>query len=659
MRAKGAAVGLVIVTVIMLALGAAPGLGKSRAQEPPVINVGCSTAALVTAINQANTDGGAALMLPSKCVYDFSAVNNYWYGPNALPPIASRIQIQGHGATIERAPASGTPFFRFFFVAPNPTAPFTTDFVSPATGSVSLTLDNVSLIGGIEHGGNAYLGGGGAGMGGAIFNMAALGLNRVTISHSSAVGGSGGVDSAGAGGGGIGQNSDSSGYGAGFGGPVTGASGTSSGAPGGSTSGGGGGFKAIDNATGAAGGGTDTALGGPSPPYAGGDGSGAGAEERSGDGGAFGAGGGTSNNGGGGGGGVGGGGASVGGSGGFGAGGGYGGVGGFGGGSGGATNVANYGGGVGSFNLPGAGGGGAGMGGAVFNLFGLVGVVNSTFARDVAYGGTGYTSGEGLGGTIFNLDGGVRVRTSTFMRNAANNAGGAIFNIGYGQNEPARMKGSVKISDSILWGSVDTLAGHAHLVPDLDTDHQAQLVFGGSNTVGTRVTLVGPNLMNSVSATGNASITGTPTSGANPELSGLSYHGGPGMATMLPAATGPAAGTATCILPFDEQGDARPHKGCDLGAVEVSFAPHNTKRPAIGGGSQPGQTLACTHGTWTGNPTSYAYQWFRGRSKIVGATNDSYSTTAKDHGHPVSCAVTARNVQGIAVAFSHPVKVAR
>jgi len=41
-------------------------------------------------------------------------VNNFWYGPDGLPAIASNLTIQGNGATIERI---GSTPFRLFYVS--------------------------------------------------------------------------------------------------------------------------------------------------------------------------------------------------------------------------------------------------------------------------------------------------------------------------------------------------------------------------------------------------------------------------------------------------------------------------------------------------------------------------------------------------------------
>ncbi len=64
-----------------------------------------NAASLVAAIDSANANGAAAdaVALGPGCVYTLTAVENYWYGPNGLPAIASDITIQGNGATIARA----------------------------------------------------------------------------------------------------------------------------------------------------------------------------------------------------------------------------------------------------------------------------------------------------------------------------------------------------------------------------------------------------------------------------------------------------------------------------------------------------------------------------------------------------------------------------
>src|SRR5947207_10309147 len=65
---------------------------------PAAVNVPCtSQAALVTAIDAA-TAGGGTIKLASGCHYLLKAADN---GENGLPVIATRIRVNGNGATID------------------------------------------------------------------------------------------------------------------------------------------------------------------------------------------------------------------------------------------------------------------------------------------------------------------------------------------------------------------------------------------------------------------------------------------------------------------------------------------------------------------------------------------------------------------------------
>ncbi|MDN5925317.1 MAG: hypothetical protein L0H70_10020, partial [Xanthomonadales bacterium] len=80
-----------------LAAWLALGLMPARADT----TVGCDAAALIAAIDYANAHGGDSIDLAPGCTYTFIAADNFWYGPNALPPIASNIVIHGHGAVLK------------------------------------------------------------------------------------------------------------------------------------------------------------------------------------------------------------------------------------------------------------------------------------------------------------------------------------------------------------------------------------------------------------------------------------------------------------------------------------------------------------------------------------------------------------------------------
>jgi len=80
--------------------------------------------------------------------------------------------------------------------------------------------------------------------------------------------------------------------------------------------------------------------------------------------------------------------------------------------------------------------------------------------------------------------------------------------------------------------------------------------------------------------------------------------------------------------------------------------PVNRTPPAIAGTAQQGQTLTEVRGSWTGEPTSYAYQWVQCDSAesncapINGATGQDYTVTAADVGHTLRVQETASNEAG-------------
>lgn len=60
---------------------------------------------------------------------------------------------------------------------------------------------------------------------------------------------------------------------------------------------------------------------------------------------------------------------------------------------------------------------------------------------------------------------------------------------------------------------------------------------------------------------------------------------------------------------------------------------------------QDGSTLSCTMGNWTGEPTSYRYQW-KLDGVDVGVDDPSYTVNAGDVGATATCVVTATNAAG-------------
>jgi hypothetical protein len=93
-------------------------------------------------------------------------------------------------------------------------------------------------------------------------------------------------------------------------------------------------------------------------------------------------------------------------------------------------------------------------------------------------------------------------------------------------------------------------------------------------------------------------------------------------------------------------------------AAPLAIAP-----PAISGSAVEGQLLTASSGSWTGSPSSYAYQWQRCSSsgedcsEIGAATNASYKVASGDIGRTLRVVVTAENSVGSTEAASEPTAV--
>jgi hypothetical protein len=87
-------------------------------------------------------------------------------------------------------------------------------------------------------------------------------------------------------------------------------------------------------------------------------------------------------------------------------------------------------------------------------------------------------------------------------------------------------------------------------------------------------------------------------------------------------------------------------------------APTNTVLPALSGPPAVGQTLTSDAGSWSGSPTSYAYQWRRcdtagsNCTPITGATSPSYTVPIVDVGATLRSSVSASNTAGSSTAQS-------
>jgi hypothetical protein len=87
-------------------------------------------------------------------------------------------------------------------------------------------------------------------------------------------------------------------------------------------------------------------------------------------------------------------------------------------------------------------------------------------------------------------------------------------------------------------------------------------------------------------------------------------------------------------------------------AKVLTSAPVAVTPPSISGSAQQGQTLTEAHGSWTGEPTVFEYQWLRcdeaGEhcSAISAATGQTYVLTAADAAHTIEVQEVASNAGG-------------
>ncbi len=77
-----------------------------------------------------------------------------------------------------------------------------------------------------------------------------------------------------------------------------------------------------------------------------------------------------------------------------------------------------------------------------------------------------------------------------------------------------------------------------------------------------------------------------------------------------------------------------------------AVAPAGAVAPAITGTPTAGHVLSCSPGSWTSQPTAFAYQWNRDGTPLVGATSSTYTVASLDGGTTLTCTVIASNVAG-------------
>jgi hypothetical protein len=115
----------------------------------------------------------------------------------------------------------------------------------------------------------------------------------------------------------------------------------------------------------------------------------------------------------------------------------------------------------------------------------------------------------------------------------------------------------------------------------------------------------------------------------------------------LPAISAPTMPAPQAPQPPSESGPP-----AEEGPPVHGQAPVNSGMPAISGTAQVGQVLTASSGSWSGTPTSYAYQWQRCDSHAANcvaiqlATTSNYTVVAADVNNTLRVSVIASNVAG-------------
>jgi len=176
-------------------------------------------------------------------------------------------------------------------------------------------------------------------------------------------------------------------------------------------------------------------------------------------------------------------------------------------------------------------------------------------------------------------------------------------------------------------------------------------------------TIVGTPRVGSTLTAGNGTWQNGPTSF---EYRWLRCGGDGGGCVAIPAATektytlaaGDVGHTIRVRVTAVNNDGATAASSAPTAAATASAPPRNTARPTISGEARVGQELTVSDGSWTGNPTSFAYQWQRcdvdvtNCFAVVGATGKTYGVRTADLGFRLRVGVTAKNASGTGTAAS-------
>ncbi len=254
------------------------------------------------------------------------------------------------------------------------------------------------------------------------------------------------------------------------------------------------------------------------------------------------------------------------------------------------------------------------------------------------------------------------------------NAGGtSIFN---GANRLTINNGAKTSVGATVQPTINSTYGNMAAGTEITIDIDA---IGDGTARGLKVYVIGVRtsavasmveLVNSPSNTALPVITGTQTQGQTLSVSNGTWTNSPtgyayqwqrdgvniaGATNNTYVLTNADAGaTISCWVTATNASGSNAASAAGVGPI-IALAPTNSAAPVVSGTTTQGQTLSTTNGTWTNNPSSFAYQWLRGGVTIAGATANTYTLVAADVGAGITCRVTATNNGGSNNATSNSV----
>jgi len=195
-------------------------------------------------------------------------------------------------------------------------------------------------------------------------------------------------------------------------------------------------------------------------------------------------------------------------------------------------------------------------------------------------------------------------------------------------------------------GQPATLA--ANLV---DLSQTPTAAIGGATVT---LSLAGQSCTTTTDGSGNASCSVTPTGAAGLDPVTASYAGDSTHTASSAVSLFAVGGIAPSVLTQP----MTPITTTPTTSPTPVGVPVNTTLPAITGSPEAGGVLSCSNGSWSRDPTKFAFQWARDGTALTTATTHSYTIQALDEGSTLTCAVTASNATGSsAPATSAAVKI--